>query len=119
MSEPITIQYHDATLTVRPATIGSAIKRDQIIAALHDEQGDAVARYLFACAASQTTIEGELGWEAPHTGDSSATVRDKFVAWLDLPADLGDRWMRAVHAANAPKSQPEHQPEVGTDADPE
>lgn len=121
MSESITIQHNGATLTVKPGTIGSALKRDQIIVALAqgDSGGDAIAHYQFARAASQTVIEGDLGWEPVTVGDSTATVCNKYRAWLDLPEDLGTKWMHAVHAVNTPQTPPEYQPEVGTDADPE
>lgn len=115
--EKQTFEWGGAVFTVSPATIGSYMKTSRITAVLLDTCPDAddLARYYFSRCAAQTWIDGSLAVWQPPTND---TITESFEAWLELPSELANLWIKALTNADAPTADEELQPVHEDKSDP-
>jgi hypothetical protein len=103
--EKYTFDHNGATFTVRRATMRDRIRRDYFLGRLASITDDDVTPYelmYFARAVSQTTIEGECGYEMPTPNLEDDELYGSFMDWCELDGELAEKWLAALRESVRP-----------------
>lgn len=110
MSEQ-TFSYNGATITVHTQTgrdyLDAQIVQVRLGAITMQDVRQRIYVNRFSEAYSQSTVEGELGFEWPESPVDEVQLQIAFEGWLNLPGSVMEQWLNTLELVNTPPNDPD------------